>query len=100
MWARAAVLIALGYLLPVAWLWWLSENPPARARGEFGALGLLVDVYWVLWAAMLLCGSGLVAGFVGLRREPTAMSGPQWIILIAGLAGALVSGCAVALVHT
>jgi hypothetical protein len=100
MWPRAAVLIGLGYLLPVAWLWWVSENPPARARGEFGALGLLADVYWGLWVANLLCAFGLVAAFMALRRESTAMRGSHWIIMIAGLFGALVSGCAIAFAHT
>jgi hypothetical protein len=100
MWLRAAVLIALGYLLPVAWFVWLSMNPPARARGEFGPLGLLMDVYWAFWVTMLLCALGLVAAFIGLRREPTAMRGSHWIIMNAGLFGALVAGCAVGLVHT
>jgi hypothetical protein len=100
MWVRAAVLIALGYLLPVAWFVWLSANPPARARGEFGPLGLLMDVYWALWVAMLLCAFGLVTAFVALHRESTAMRGSQWIVMIAGLFGALASGCTVAFVHT
>jgi hypothetical protein len=100
MWMRAAVLIALGYLLPVAWFVWLSVNPPARARGEFGPLGLLMDVYWALWVTMILCAAGLVTAFMALRRESTAMRGPHWIIMIAGLFGGLVSGCAVAFVYT
>jgi len=100
MWLLAAVLIALGYLLPVAWLWLVNANPPARARGEFGGLGLLMDVYWSLWVAMLLCAVGLVVAFMGLRQESTAMRGSHWIIMIAGLFGALMSGCAVACVHT
>jgi hypothetical protein len=100
MWAWAAGLVALGYFLPAAWLWWVNENPPERARGEFGGFGLLMDVYWVLWVAMVLCAIGLLAAFVGLRRESTAMRGSHWIIMIAGVLGALFSGCALACVHT
>jgi hypothetical protein len=100
MWGPAAVLIALGYLLPVAWLWFVNLNPPARARGEFGGLGLLMDVYWLLWLAMLLFAFGLVVAFMALRQESTAMRGSHWVIMVAGLFGALMSGCAVACVHT
>jgi hypothetical protein len=100
MWRRAAVLVGLGYILPVAWLFWVSINPPARARGEFGPLGLVMDLYWALWVAMLLCALGLIAAFIALHRESTAMRGAHWIIIIAGLFGALVAGCPVAFVHT
>jgi hypothetical protein len=100
MWPRAAGLIALGYVLPVAWLWFVNANPPARARGEFGALGLLADVYGGLWVALLLCASGLVAAFMALRRESTAMRGSHWLIMGAGLFGTLMSGCALACVRT
>ena len=68
----AAVLIALGYLSPVAWLWFVNVNPPARARGEFGGLGLLMDVYWLFWVAMLLCAVGLVVAFMALRQGSAA----------------------------
>jgi hypothetical protein len=49
---------------------------------------------------MLLCAFGLVTAFVALHRESTAMRGSQWIVMIAGLFGALASGCTVAFVHT
>ena len=61
---------------------------------------MLVDVYWAFWVALLLCSLGLITAFLGIHRESTAIRGSQWIIVIAGLFGALVSGCAVAFVHT
>jgi hypothetical protein len=100
MWTPSAVLIGLGYLMPVMWLWWITENPPDRARGEFGPLGLLIDVYGTIWVSALLLGAGVVLAFMSLHRQATGMRGAQWVIMLAGLFGGLMSGCALAFVHT
>jgi hypothetical protein len=74
MWPRAATLIAAGYLVPLVWLWWVTENPPARARGEFGAFGLLGDVYWLLWIAFAACSLGLAFALRALNRESIVLT--------------------------
>jgi hypothetical protein len=100
MWTRAAVFIALGYLVPAAWLGRVIISPPPGLNREFGALRLLVPLYWVSWVTLVTCSIGLWIAVLDLRRVPTVLLLRHWVVLGAGAFGVLASGCIVGYAQT
>lgn len=100
MWTRAAVFIALGYLLPAIWLGRVIADPPADLNREFGVLRLLVPIYRLSWITLLACSIGLWIAVLGLRRESTILRLRHWMVLGAGAFGVLASGCVVGYAQT